>query len=109
MNSVIRKIILAMPVVASLFFANNVLAQTPVNADIAPPPEKFAIAPGGVDMRTGRFVFNQTDLSIGDKSGGIEFQRIVSTALLGHIDPLGNFAHNWDITLLEKKVFITDG
>ena len=41
------------------------------------PAEKFIIAPGGVDMRTGRFVYDETDLSIGGEgSGGLSLKRI---------------------------------
>lgn len=39
------------------------------------PAEKYAIAPGGIDMRTGQYVYSQTDLSIGPDSGGIALTR----------------------------------
>jgi Spy/CpxP family protein refolding chaperone len=39
------------------------------STNIAPPPEKFNVSPGGVDMRSGRFVYNQTDLTIAGGAG----------------------------------------
>jgi RHS repeat-associated protein len=104
--------------VAGLFIALGASAQsppgdgdggsgdTPVVTNLAPPAEKYEITPGGVDIRTGRYAFNQTDLSIGDGSGGLTLKRILSNALAGHVDPFGNFSHNWDITLIEKRVNI---
>lgn len=71
-----------------------------------PSAEKFTISPGGVDMRTGRYVFEQTDLSVGDDSetGGLALTRLPTASVLGHHDPFGNLSHNWDIMLIEKNV-----
>lgn len=82
-----------------------------ISATIAPPPEKYAISPGGVDMRTGRFAQDETDLSIGSTSGpgGLTLTRTLTTALAGHIDPFANLSDNWDITLTEKRVDIGSG
>jgi hypothetical protein len=64
------------------------------------------IAPGGVDMRTGRYVYSQTDLSVGQGESLFELKRIMKALVRGHIDPFGNFSHNWDISLSEKRVNI---
>jgi hypothetical protein len=70
-----------------------------------PPPEKFAISAGGVDIRTGRYATNATDVSIGN----LALTRILSSALFDHVDPFGNFSHNWDITLIEERIDIATG
>lgn len=81
-----------------------------VSATLAPPPEQYAISPGGVDLRTGRFAHGETDLSIGgDGSAGLTLTRLMTSSLAGHIDPLGNLSHNWDITLVEKRVDLQSG
>ena len=36
------------------------------------------MAPGGVDMRTGRYVYSETDLSIGGEGGGLTLTRTLS-------------------------------
>jgi YD repeat-containing protein len=64
------------------------------------PAEHFAIAPGGVDMRTGRYIHNETDLSIGDKTGGLALTRTTPEAISGHYSSFGNFANNWDVFLV---------
>ncbi|MDP9421351.1 MAG: hypothetical protein M3Q19_00705 [Pseudomonadota bacterium] len=67
------------------------------------PAEKFAISPGGVDLRTGRYVYSATDLSIGpDGEGALKLTRIMSDYAGNHANPFGNFSHNWDIFLLER-------
>ncbi len=65
----------------------------------APSAEKIAVTPGGVDIRTGRPVYSHTDLSIGSGSGSIALNRITPSKIPGHINPFGNFSHNWDIVL----------
>lgn len=69
------------------------------------PAEKFAIAPGGVDLRTGRYAYSATDLSIGPKDGGITFTRMMPDYVGGHANPMGNFAHNWDIFVFERLLY----
>ncbi|MGN6773181.1 MAG: RHS repeat domain-containing protein [Rhizobiaceae bacterium] len=70
----------------------------------APSPEKIAVTPGGVDIRTGRLSYNKTDLSIGEGGGSLSLARIMTTAIQGHAAPFGNLSHNWDITLVIKPV-----
>ena len=82
------------------FAATVALGDTLVNT----PAEKFAMAPGGVDLRTGHYVYNETDLSIGG-DGGLTFSRTMPAAILaGHAMPFANLSHNWDIMILEMFV-----
>jgi RHS repeat-associated protein len=69
------------------------------------PAEKFAVAPGGVDLRTGRYVYKQADLSVGgaDESGGLSLTRIMNSDVDGHVAPFGNLSDNWDIMLTERR------
>jgi hypothetical protein len=91
---------------ATTCLASGAHAQT---ANIAPPAEKFAVAPGGVDMRSGRYVYNQTDLSIGADSGGVQLTRTLAQQVVGHTNPFANFSHNWDVMVTEKKINLTTG
>jgi RHS repeat-associated protein len=79
----------------------TVLAQS-ADKLISTPAEKYAIAPGGVDMRTGIYAYSNTDLSI----GGLDLTRITHTGIPGHADPFANFSHNWDILITEKRVHL---
>lgn len=62
-------------------------------------------------MRTGRYGYEMTDLSVGDsnESGGLAFKRMLSTYVIGHADPFGNFSHNWDIFVTFASVDLTNG
>ena len=78
--------------------------------DLSPPSKTKAIAPGNVDMRTGRYLGSATDLSMGgDDEGGLSLERGLTKAVGGHIEPLGNFSHNWDIFIYEKRLDIRTG
>lgn len=92
---------------AAGFLAMPSLAQTPSPTN-APPAEKFDTSPGGVDMRSGRYNYSQTDLTIGGEAG-LAFTRTLAQQVLGHSSPFGNFSHNWDILLSEKRVDIEHG
>jgi RHS repeat-associated protein len=83
--------------------------QPPYTARMSPPAEKYAISPGGVDIRSGLYTVDQTDLSIGDASGGLDLRRMHSSSLINHIEPFANFTHNWDIVLLESRIDIRNG
>jgi YD repeat-containing protein len=85
-----------MPIAGQQAFAQS---ATYLNA---PSPEKIAVTPGGVDIRTGRDTYSKTDVSIGDGSGAISVERTMPTAIEGHVAPFGNFSHNWDILLSIK-------
>lgn len=84
-------------------------AQDAPSANISPPAEKFAISPGGVDMRSGRYVYNQTDLRIGGEGGGLSLARTLAQPVAGHNNPFANFSHDWDILLSEKRIDIVGG
>lgn len=68
------------------------------------PAEKYAIAPGGVDMRTGRYVYDETDLTIGGKDDALALRRMTVANSLGSVKAFGNFASNWDISLTELRI-----
>ncbi|HEX8626378.1 MAG TPA: RHS repeat-associated core domain-containing protein [Allosphingosinicella sp.] len=73
------------------------------------PAEKFITAPGGVDMRTGRFVYDETDLAIGGEgSGGLSLKRILTANVAGHANPFANLSHNWDIMVSELRINMDD-
>jgi hypothetical protein len=84
-------------------------AQAQASTNIAPPAEKFAVAPGGVDMRTGRYAYNQTDLSIGGETGGLSLARSMVQQVAGHNNPFANFSHNMDVLVSEKRINIANG
>lgn len=101
MSKLTRQIVRTLSL-AAVTVASPVASQTTDQ----PSAEKFTISPGGVDMRTGRYVFEQTDLTIGDDSetGGLALTRLPTASVRGHFDPFGNLSHNWDIMLIEKNV-----
>jgi hypothetical protein len=73
------------------------------------PAEKFLIAPGGVDMRTGRYVYQHSDLSIGAGDGALSLERTMPERVGTHANPFSNFSHNWDIFLLETRTNLYSG
>ena len=76
---------------------------------ISTPAETFAMAPGGVDMRTGRYVYNETDLAIGGESGALALTRTMTQPVPGHANPFANLSHNWDIMMgLSSKTMKVD-
>src|SRR5688572_29151976 len=71
------------------------------------PAEKFVTAPGGVDLRTGRFVYEQGDLAIGGEgNAGLSFSRTLTATVPGHSNPFGNLSHYWDIMVSERRFSI---
>ena len=70
----------------------------------APPAERMAVSPGGVDMRSGRYAYEQTDLAIGGESGGLSLARTLAQQVPGHANPFGNFSHNMEVLLSEKRI-----
>lgn len=74
-------------------------------AQVSVPADHFVITPGGVDMRSGRYGYSDTDLSIGG-DGGLSLTRIMPDYAAEHANPFGNFSHNWDIMLVEMRVDI---
>jgi hypothetical protein len=83
---------------AALLICACVALTSPVYADtqLAPPPDKFVISPGGVDMRSGRYAYTHTDLSIGGESG-LAFTRTLEQPGINHPGRFGSFSDNFDI------------
>ncbi|HYI49538.1 MAG TPA: hypothetical protein VEX35_13855, partial [Allosphingosinicella sp.] len=100
----IRALLGAAGGLAGLAFSAPALAQSGESRLISTPAEKFAMAPGGVDMRTGRYAASETDLSIGPEGGGLALTRSLSADVPGHGNPFGNFSHNWDVMVSEMRV-----
>lgn len=98
-------------VLAAILGATNASAQDGTSALAAPPAEKYAIGPGGVDMRTGQYVYKATDLSAGpgDAATSLTLTRSLEYEVLGHLNPFGNFADNWDIMLTQKRIDLLNG
>ena len=80
--------------------------DAPISRTLAPPAERLAVTPGGVDMRTGRYNFSQTDLSIGEdnETGGLALTRSLGTDAAGHVSPFANFSHNYDIFITLQQI-----
>jgi RHS repeat-associated protein len=78
-------------------------------ANVSPPPETYAVSPGGVDMRSGRYAYSQTDLAIGGEAGALALTRTLSQPVLEHNNPFANFSHNWDILISEKRINVQQG
>ncbi|MFL6845187.1 MAG: RHS repeat domain-containing protein [Allosphingosinicella sp.] len=100
-----RRLALAALAAFGLSAAQPALAQGSDKL-INTPAEKYAVAPGGVDMRTGRYAYSQTDLSIGGEgeSGGLALTRLMTAGLSGHANPFANLSHNWDVMLSERRI-----
>lgn len=73
------------------------------------PAEKFIQTPGGVDMRTGRYMYSHTDLTVGEGENAFSFERIMPDYGAGHANPFGNFSHNFDIWIVESRVDLSKG
>jgi hypothetical protein len=87
------------------FCTQPALAQDAA-ANVSPPQEKLVVAPGGVDMRSGRYAYSQTDLSIGGETGGLAMTRTLAQPVMGHNNPFANFSHGFDILVSEKRIFV---
>jgi YD repeat-containing protein len=96
----IRALVRALLAILGLAFAAPAAADP---AQISVPADHFVITPGGVDMRSGRYGYSDTDLSIGG-DGGLALTRIMPDYAADHANPFGNFSHNWDIMLVEMRV-----
>jgi RHS repeat-associated protein len=85
-------------------------AEAP-SGTVSPPAERLLITPSGVDMRTGRYALNATDLSIGEdnETGGLALTRSMAADTAGHVNPFANFSHNWDIMVTVRAINIAQG
>jgi YD repeat-containing protein len=97
----LRATLLACAVAASSALAQEGGGSRLINT----PAEKFAMAPGGVDMRTGRYAYSETDLAIGGgEAGGLALTRTMIQSIAGHANPFGNLSHNWEIMISEMRI-----
>lgn len=99
----IRTLVRALLAIIGLALAAPACADP---AQISVPADHFVITPGGVDMRSGRYGYSDTDLSIGGE-GGLSLTRTMPDYAANHANPFGNFSDNWDIMLVEMRVDIT--
>ena len=95
---------LSCALLAAIYWPSPAGAQGEPKANVSPPAESYAVSPGGVDMRTGRYAYSETDLAIGGEGGALALTRTLSQPVLGHDNPFGNFSHNWDILICEKRI-----
>lgn len=66
------------------------------------PAENYSINPGGVDMRTGQFVYHREDLSIGGENGlSLVRQNGIEFGVTGK--PFGNLSHNWEVFMIRRE------
>lgn len=96
--------------ILAAILTSGVFAPAPVAAQgtLAPPPDKFIVSPGGVDMRSGRFAYSQTDVSVGGENG-LALTRTLTQQVAGHINPFANFSDNFDFLVTVKNVNVTKG
>jgi hypothetical protein len=99
---VLRRFAILMAFLAVLSLPAGGMAQNPAGI-FSVPAEKAVIAPGGVDMRTGRYMYDQADLVIGGQNGALSLKRLMTTTGFG-AKAFGNFSSNWDISLTEFRV-----
>jgi hypothetical protein len=75
---------------------------------VSVPADQFVMAPGGVDLRSGRYVYSNVDLSIGGtgQPSSLNLTRTLVDSVLGHYNPFGNFSDNWEmmITVVQYDV-----
>jgi YD repeat-containing protein len=98
----VRATIATLLAALGLAFAGPAIGQARL---VSIPADHFVVAPGGVDMRTGRYTYSQTDLSIGGE-GGLALTRTMPDYSADHANPFGNFSHNWDIMLVEQRRYL---
>lgn len=73
------------------------------------PAEQVMVSPGGVDLRTGRYNYNQTDVSIGQGENGIGLTRTISSTVPSRSEfSFGNFSHNWDASMEIIRVDLSE-
>ncbi len=107
-TSASSRLLSALAAILLLAFAFPAPAQAQTPGFGALPAEKFLIAPGGVDLRTGRYGYSETDLTGGGGQGALALTRIMPERVGNHANPFGNFSHNWDIFLIETPPRLKD-
>ncbi|HEX5184872.1 MAG TPA: hypothetical protein VFW19_17170 [Allosphingosinicella sp.] len=101
----IRSRIGALSFAAAVALATGAAPVFAQSTSVATPAEKYAVNPGGVDMRTGAYHYTHTDLAIGgsDESGGLALTRSQMSPWHRN-QPFGNQSYNWDISLSLKRI-----
>ncbi len=85
--------------------SDQAIAQTRLDSV---PADHFITTPGGVDLRSGRYMFSEVDVDSG-ADGGLTLVRTMPEYVGAHANPFGNFSHNWDIMLNETRVNLYSG
>nr|WP_010131600.1 hypothetical protein [Microbulbifer agarilyticus] len=76
--------------------------ELPEQSPTPMPAENYSINPGGVDMRTGQFVYHREDLSIGGEYGlSLVRQNGIEFGIVGK--PFGNLSHNWEVFMILRE------
>lgn len=96
--------VLAFALLAAVSGLSGQSAVAQSNDHVPPSPAtNYLVSDGGVDMRTGQFVYSNTDLSIG-VIGGIDLVRDNGTNDFHVWTPMGQFSHNWHIYATYKPI-----
>lgn len=92
--------VLYVPAMLGALFSSSSGAYAQTNRLINMPAEQVMVSPGGVDLRTGRYTYNQSDVSVGQGENGLELARIISSVVPSRSEfSFGNFSHNWDASM----------
>lgn len=93
-----RKHLLKSPLLLSALvaFSTTAIAQTNALAIPPAPAEKYAISAGGVDMRTGQYIYSSIDLQ-SEGIGAINLTRTTGDPDVQYWNPMGQFTNNWHI------------
>jgi len=91
---------------ASTLWSGAAQGQSQTNDPAPLPPDSMVMSPGGVDMRTGYYVLDQQELSIGSGPGAIELKMANETSkesTVNNLGRFGQFADNWGIKLTDAQ------
>jgi YD repeat-containing protein len=99
-----------MPKILSVSFAVvfSVYPSFAETGNTAAPSDKLIVSPGGVDMRTGRFVYRSVDATIGgmEEFEGLSIIRSDAPSITGVriASAFSDHAFNWDIKISESLI-----
>lgn len=89
---------------ASMLWSGAAQSQSQTNDPVPLPPDSKVMSPGGVDMRTGYYVLDQQQLSIGSGPGAIELKMgDEGRGGNNNIGKFGQFSDNWGIKLTDSQ------
>jgi YD repeat-containing protein len=68
---------------------------------VSVPADQFVMAAGGVDLRSGRYVYSNVDLAIGGvgQPSSLTLLRTMADTVTNHYNPFGNFSSNWEMMI----------